>query len=145
MGVSVWFFQRMRPGELCPLTQSALDAFMFKGGRLARDAEGFVAYAQVVVSLSNRCAQDVLRVGFFRYRALDDGRLDRNYYDEIKRTIPVAAFGWLRLDKSPPGLVGAEDKFAKRRLEHLNQWKPTKAELALLRELVNRRAGREIL
>jgi hypothetical protein len=44
-------------------------------------------------------------------------------------------------------LIQVEDKFAKRRLEHerLSQWKPTKADIGKLRELVNRKAGREIM
>ena len=45
-----------------------------------------------------------------------------------------AAFGSLRLSKAPPGVIEAEDKFAKRRLEHLSQWKPTKADVGKLRE-----------
>lgn len=145
MGISAWFFQRRQPGELCPLAQSAVDAFMLKGGRISADAEGFVRYAQVIVSLENRRAVEVVRVGFFQYRARKDGTLDRDHFDEIKRAVPGAAFGWLQIDKPPPGVVDAEHRFAKRRLEHLSQWKPTKAELRMLRELVNRRAGHDLL
>jgi hypothetical protein len=145
MGVSAWFFLRRRPGELCPLALSAVEAFMSKGGRLPTDTEGFVRYAQVVVSLQNRRAVEVLHLGFFQYRALKNGTLDRSHYDEILRTVPEAAFGWLQLSRPPPGVVPAEHRFAKRRLEHLSQWKPTQAELQLLGELVNRKAGRELL
>jgi hypothetical protein len=59
--------------------------------------------------------------------------------------LPEAAFGWLQLSKPPPGVVGAEHRFAKRRLDHLNTWKPTQDDLSKLRRLVNRKAGREIL
>jgi hypothetical protein len=145
MGVSAWFFQRRQRGVLLPLAQSAVDAFLFKGGRLDADGEGFVRYAQVIVSLENRRAVEVLRVGSFQYRSLKNGTLDRDHYDEIKRAIPEAAFGWLQLDKPPPRVVNAEHCFAKRRLEHLSQWNPTTIELRLLHELVNRRAGRELL
>jgi hypothetical protein len=145
MGISAWFFQRRRPGELCPLARSAVDAFILKGSRLPADPEGFVRYAQVIVSLESRRAEEVLRIGFFQHRALEDGTLDREHYDEIMRTVPGAAFGWLQLDKPPAGIVDAEHRFAKRRLEYLSHWKPTKAELRLLRELVNRKAGRELL
>ena len=145
MGVGAWFFLRRQPGELCPLTQSAVEAFISKGGRLPADTEGFVRYAQVVVSLQNRRAVEVLQLGFFQYRALKDGTLDRSHFDEILRTVPEAAFGWLQLSRPAPGVVPAEYRFAKRRLEHLSQWKPTKAELRLLGELVNQKAGRELL
>jgi hypothetical protein len=145
MGVTAWYFQRTRLGELCALTNSAVDAFIFKRGRLPADAEGFVRYAEVVVSLKNRRAEKVLSVGFFQHRALEDGRIDRDHYDEILRTVPGAAFGSLQLEKPPTGLVHAEQRFAQRRLEHLSQWKPTEAELHLLRDLVNRRAAHELL
>jgi hypothetical protein len=75
-----------------------------------------VRYAQVVVSLKNRRAEKVLSVGFFQWRALEDGRLDSDHYDEIIRTVPGATFGWLQLEKPPVGVVEAEHRFAKRRL-----------------------------
>ena len=42
MGVSAWLFLRPRPGELHPLAQRTAGAFIFKGGRIPADAEGFV-------------------------------------------------------------------------------------------------------
>jgi len=145
MGVSAWFFLRPRPGELRPLAQRAAQTFISDGGRLPADAEGFVRYAEVIVSLEDRQAVEVLRVGFFQYRALADGTVDREYVREIMATVPEAAFGWLELSKPPPGVIGAEHKFAKRRLDHLSQWKPTQDDLSKLRDLVNRKAGREIM
>ena len=56
-----------------------------------------------------------------------------------------AAIGRLPFPKPPPGVVGAEHKFAQRRLDHLSLWKPTRAEVVKLRDLVNRKAGREIM
>jgi hypothetical protein len=66
MGVSAWVFLRPRPGELHPLAQRTAEAFISKGGRIPADAEGFVRYAQVIVSLRDRHAVEVLRVGFFQ-------------------------------------------------------------------------------
>ena len=142
MGVSASFFQRRQPGELCPLAQSAVDTFMFKGDRLFADPEGFVRYAQVIVRLENRRAVEVLRVGFFQHRVLEDGTLDRDHFDEIVRTMPDAALGGLLIANPMPGLIDAEHRFARRRLKHLSQWTPTQAEIRLLRELVIRRVGR---
>jgi hypothetical protein len=145
MGVSAWVFLRPRPGELHPLAQRTAEAFLCRGGRIPADAEGFVRYAQVIVSLHDRHAVKVLRVGFFQYRALPDGSLDRAHFDEIMAIVPEAAFGWLQVSKPPPGVIGAEHRFAQRRLDHLSQWKPTRAEFVKLRELVNRKAGRVIM
>lgn len=144
MGISIWFFSRPRPGELCPLALSAAEAFLSGGGRLPVDADGFVRYAEVIVRLQDHRAIEVLRVGFYQYRTLKNGTLDRKHLHDIMAAGTDAAFGWLKLDEPPPGVVTAEHKFAKRRLEHLNQWKPTKAELAKLGELVNQRARTEL-
>src|SRR3990170_6807563 len=145
MGASIWTFLRPRPGELSPVAQRAVDDFLSKAGRLPVDADGFVRYAQVVVNLENRRATDVLHVGFFQYRALKNGRLDRRHFREVMAAAPEAAFGALQLTKPPPGVVGAEHRFAKRRLEHLSTWKPTRDELSKLRGLVNQKAGRGIM
>ena len=145
MGVSIWTFLRSQPGELRPVSQRAVDDFLSRPRRLPVDADSFVRYAQVIVRLENRRATEMLRVGFFQYRALKDGRLDRRYFGKIMEAVPAAAFGWLQLEKPPPGVVAAEHKFAKRRLEHLNTWKPTQDDLSKLRGLVNQKAGCEIM
>jgi hypothetical protein len=145
MGASVWTFLRPRPGDLLSVTQCAVDDFFSKAGRLPADADGFVRYVQVIVNMENRRAVEVLHVGFFQYRALKNGRLDRKHFREIMVVAPEAAFGWLQLTKPPAGVVGAEHRFAKRRLEHLSTWKPTQGELSMLRGLVNKKAGREIM
>ena len=145
MGVSIWTFLRPRPGDLHPVTYRAVDDFLTHAGRLPPDEEGFVRYAQVIVKLRNRRATEVLRVGFFQYRALKDGRLDRRHFRKVMEAVPEAAFGWLQVDTPPPGVVAAEHRFAKRRLEHLSTWKPVREDLATLRDLVNQKAGREIM
>ena len=145
MGVSVWTFLRSKPGEIFPVAQRAMDDFLDNTGRLPADEEGFVRYAQVIVSLENRRAVEVLRIGFFQYRALKNGRLNRRHFREIMAALPEASFGWLQLSKPPPGVVSAEHRFAKRRLDQLNTWKPTQGDLSKLRSLVNRKAGREIM
>jgi len=103
MGTSVWSFLRPQTGELCPVARGALEDFLYNAGRLRADGDGFVRCAEVFVNLRNRRAVEVMRVGFFQYRALDDGRLDREHFREIMAAAPEAAFGWLRLSKPPPG------------------------------------------
>jgi hypothetical protein len=145
MGVSVWTFLRSKPGEIFPVAQRAMDDFLANTAQLPADEEGFVRYAQVIVSLENRRAVEVLRIGFFQYRAIKNGRLDRRHFREIMAALPEASFGWLQLSKPPPGVVSAEHRFAKRRLDQLNTWKPTQGDLSKLRSLVNRKAGREFM
>jgi hypothetical protein len=145
MGTAVWTFLRPRPGELHPVSLRAMDDFLSGGGRLPADAASFVRYAQVIVDLENRRAVEVLRVGFFQHRARKDGKLDRKHLEEVLAATADATAGWIQLDELPQGVIPAEHEFAKRRLEHLSTWKPTPDDLATLRELVNRRAGVEIM
>lgn len=145
MGVSVWTFLRPGSGDLHTVTYRAVDDFLFEAGPLPVDEDGFVRNAQLIVKLENRRAMEVLRVGFYQCRALKDGRLDRRHFGKIMEAVPEAAFGWLQVNKPPPGVVVAEHKFAKRRLEHLSTWKPTQDDLSTLRDLVNLKAGREIM
>jgi hypothetical protein len=145
MGVSVWTFLRSKPGEIFPLAQRAMDDFLTNTGRLPPDEDSLVGVAQVIVNLENRRAVEILRIAFFQYRALKNGKLSRRHFREIMAVLPEAALGGLRLSKPPPSVVSAEHRFAKRRLDQLNTWKPTQGDLSKLRSLVNRKAGREIM
>jgi len=43
------------------------------------------------------------------------------------------------------GIIDAEHKFAKRRLDRLTRWTPTQKDILELRRLVNGKAGRDIM
>jgi hypothetical protein len=145
MGLALWHFLRPRPGELRPVASAAFDAFYFHDGRLPADEHGLVLYLQVVVRLENRHAVEVVSVGAFQSRTLADGRLDREHLDDIHRLVgETMSAGILPRDRVP-GVIDAGGRFAKRRLDHLNTWQPSEAELALLRQLVNKKAGRQIM
>jgi hypothetical protein len=145
MGVTLWYFLRPRPGELRPQPRAAVEDFFFHGGPLPAGEGGFARYIEVLVRLHHRKAVEVLRVGAFQYRVLSDGTLDREHLNEIMALAGNVVLGRLSLFKPPPGVIEAEHRFAKRRLEHVGEWKPTRTELAMLRELVNRKAGRQLM
>ncbi len=102
-------------------------------------------YAEVVVNLENRRAVEVLRIGFYQHRVLKNGELDREHLNAVMATAGEAAFGGLRIAEPQPGVVVAEHRFAERRPDHLSTWKPTEDDLEKLRDLLNRKAGREIM
>jgi len=104
-----------------------------------------VRYAEVIVHLEDRRAVEVLRLAYLQSRALADGTLDRAHYMELMVAAGEAAVGAALRSKPPVGVISAEHRFAQRRLDHLGRWTPTKAEIHLLRQLVNRRARRELL
>jgi hypothetical protein len=143
--MSVWYFIRSRPGELRAISTRAADRFLSDaGGRIAPDADGLVRYAQVCVDMENRRAVALIRVDFLQSRANEDGSIDRDHLREVMNVVPAVMSGVLPSD-SPTGVVDAEAKFAKRRLDHLTRWTPTNDELAKLRRLVNDKAGRDIM
>ena len=145
MGFATWYFLRPRPGELRPLSRAAVVRFLYNGGELPGDEEGFVRYLEVAARLENRKATKVLRVSAIQHRVLADGTLDGEHLLEVVALAGAVAFGGPSLVEPPPGVIDAGHRFAKRRLEHAAQWKPTEGELATLAELVNRRAGRRIM
>jgi len=145
MGVTVWYFLRPGPGELRPVPRATVEAFFLSKGRLPRDENGLVRLVEVLVHLQDRKAVEVTRITFPQYRALEDGTLDREHHQEVMALTGEVAFGGLALLEPPPGVVKAEHRFAKRRLEHLSRWTPTAAERAALHDLVNRKAGHEVM
>lgn len=127
------------------MTLRKIEDFFSRDGQLPVDDEGLVQYAQVIVRLEDRRAVEVAQVSYFQYRTHADGRLDRQHLGQVMATAGEAALGGLSPSKKPPGVVSAEHRFAQRRLDHMTHWTPTKAEEELLRGLVNRKAGRDLL
>lgn len=145
MAATVWFFLRSSSGELRYLPRSEMHAFVQQGGRIAPDEDGLVRYAQVVVNLEDRRVVELLSVAFIQRRAHPDGTIDREHFLGVARLMTDATFGDLHVGSTHGGVVRAEHRFAKRRLEHTSQWKPTDADFGALRSLVNRRARREVM
>ena len=76
---------------------------------------------------------------------LHDGLVNEveNFVDAVMHpdaTAGITAFGGISLSDTPPGVIKAEHRFAQRRLEHMQNWEPTEADIKALRELVNHRA-----
>ncbi len=143
MGVTVWYFVRSGPGELHPLPRAQVERF-FDGARIPHD-EGVLRYVQVIVRLENRSPVEIGRIGYFQHRVRRNGTLDREHLQEVMALVGEAAFGGMVSSEPAPGVVEASHRFAKRRLENVSQWKPSPAELAALRALVNRKAARRLL
>ena len=145
MGLSLWYFLRPRPGNVRPVSHASVDAFFFGEGRLPVDDDGLVRYFDLAIRLENREAIEVVSVGAHQCRALADGSLDREGMFEFHAVVAEAVFGGVRSNNPVPGIIDAGHRFAQRRLDHLGTWKPTDAELAILRELVNNKAHRIIM
>ena len=146
MGLAVWYFLRSGAAEISPLPQRRMDAFVHGEAKLPVSEDGYVRFAHVIVRLENRRAVEVLGVEFFRDRALPDGTLHPEHHYEMMAAVGEVLGGHLvGAVASPPSVVEAGHRFAQRRLEHMTRWQPTKAEVSALRQLVNRRAKRELM
>jgi hypothetical protein len=143
MGVTIWYFVRSGPGELHPLPRAQVERF-FDGAPLSHE-DRVVRYVQVVVRVESRKAVEVGGIGYFQHRVLPDGTLDRAHLGEVMALASEAAFGGVLSSEPSRGVVEASHRFAQRRLESVHQWKPSQAELAALRALVNRKAARRLL
>ena len=145
MGATLWYFLRLRPGELRSVPTTKVNAFFERGGVLPAGEDGFVRYAEVVVLVHERRAVEVTRVGYFKYQVAADGTLNESHLRAVAQSAGEAALGQLGGLAVPPGVVQAGHIFARRRMEHLNFWKPTGSDETALRELVNARAGGRLM
>ena len=157
---ALWFFQRTAPGQIRRMTNPFMQRFLTGESALQQDGDGFVRCIGMSVELQNRKPAQVARVWFSKIRVREDGRVDPHHRHETAK-LAQAASRQLAEDaaaekssaRSPAGLssglrstvVVAGHRFAERRLSHLAEWRPEEKDLAALREVVNTRAGREML
>lgn len=140
---ALWFFQRTAPGEIRRVQNSSMQRFISGERSLQQDGDGFVRCIGMSVELRNRKPQTVSRVWFSKIRVRDDGRVDPHHRQEVIRLAQA--------DSDPPApaadttVIVAGHHFAKRRLSNLAEWRPEDKDLEALREVVNTRAGREML
>jgi hypothetical protein len=143
MGLGVWYFLRLAPGELRPVARATLDRFFLREATLPNH-EGMARYVDVVVGVEDRKAVEVVRYGGFQYRVDAHGTLDAQQLGEVMALASEAVLGSVLPTDLVPGVVAGEHRYAERRLEHVSRWRLSDAEPALLRALVNRKAGSTI-
>ena len=117
MGVRLWCYQRRGPGDLQQLSPDKLMAFHGGHEELEADDDGFVRYVELLVMSNRRRVGKVEFVGFYQARFGSCRALDR---DQIGRATSAPVH---------------ED----------TRWQPLASDQRKLCELVNRRAGRDVL
>lgn len=143
-----WYFLRSAPGELRPLSTEEMESFWRGEIPLPADEERFVHYVGLTMVLTEETPMDIENVWFARCTVKEDGTLDQramlakvNARVDIQRRITTQGAVW------PPGqdVIDARDLFAARRLKQETRWEPTEADLLRLKELINARAGWNML
>ena len=139
---ALWFFQRTAPGEIRRVSNPFMQRFLVGESTLQQDGDGFVRCIGMSLELQNRKPAQVARVWFSKIRVREDGRVDPHHRHE---TVKLAQAEARQLAQAESSVVSAGHRFAERRLSHLAEWRPEERDLAALREVVNTRAGKEML
>ncbi len=135
---ALWFFQRTAPGEIKRISNPSMQRFLTGERPLPHDGDGFVRCIGMSLELRDRKPATVARVWFSKIRVREDGKVDPHHRHEVSKAAQSEA--------QPEGtVVPAHHRFAQRRLSHLAEWRPEEKDLAALREVVNTRAGKEML
>ena len=147
---ALWFFQRTAPGEIRRMTNPFMQRFLTGESALQQDGDGFVRCIGMSVELHNRKPAQVARVWFSKIRVSEDGRVDPHHRHETAKLAQAKAQQMAAEDRAPDSslvssVVAAGHRFAERRLSHLAEWRPEEKDLAALRQVVNTRAGKEML
>src|SRR5882672_2912603 len=137
---ALWFFQRTAPGEIKRISNPSMQRFLVGERTLRQDGDGFVRCIGMSLELRNRKPAMVSRVWFSKIRVREDGRVDPHHRHETAKLARSE-----QEDSAPGPVVSSEHRFAARRLSHLGEWRPEERDLAALRQVVNTRAGKEML
>jgi hypothetical protein len=143
--MTVWYYLRVAPGDLRPLSPSDMESFLRAEQPLPADEDRHVHYVGLEVSKQEDTILDLGHVWFGRCRVKEDGLLDQQAM-LAQANARLAAQDRLR-DGLPADevLIDARDVFEARRLLHATRWQPTEIDLRTLQSLVNERAGWNIL
>ena len=139
---ALWFFQRVAPGEIRRVQNTAMQKFLVGEKGLPHDGDGFVRCIGMSVELKNRKPEVVSRVWFSKIRVGEDGKVDPHHRAQVIR---LAGEEVAQLERADSSVVLAGPHFARRRLSNLGEWRPEEKDLEALRAVVNTRAGREML
>jgi len=132
----MWSFTRSG-GAFVALPGARLQRFVDGTESLADRVEpdGFVYLAEVLVLMRDRDPQEVVRIAYAKMRTAEDGRIDRQHWDDALRS----AVGQLPSLGDESAFLGSS-RFHARRYQVQHTFSPAPGELAELRAAINQRA-----
>ena len=137
---TLWFFQRIGPGEIKRISNPTMQRFLVGERPLHQDGDGFVRCIGLSLDLHNKKPATVSRVWFSKIRVRDDGKVDPHHRHETAKQAAVDT-----AQQAESTVIVAAHRFAERRLSHLGEWRPEQRDLDALRAVVNTKAGKEML
>lgn len=137
---TLWFFQRIGPGEIKRISNPSMQRFLVGERPLLHDGDGFVRCIGLSLDLHNKKPATVSRVWFSKLRVREDGKVDPHHRHETAKQATLAM-----AHQAESTVIVAGHRFAERRLSHLGEWRPEQRDLDALRAVVNTKAGNEML
>ncbi len=139
---TLWFFQRIGPGEIRRISNPSMRRFLVGERALPHDGDGFVRCIGMSLDVHNRKPAQVARVWFSKIRVGPEGKVDPHHRQE---TMKLARSETEHVSHGESSVVAAGHRFARRRLSHLAEWRPEERDLIALRAAVNTKAGKQML
>ena len=139
---TLWFFQRIGPGEIRRISNPSMQRFLVGERALPDDGDGFVRCIGMSVDVHDRKPAQVARVWFSKIRVGPEGKVDPHHRHE---TTKLAHSEGEDFSHGESSVVVAGHRFARRRLSHLAEWRPEERDLIALRAAVNTKAGKQML
>ncbi len=139
---TLWFFQRTGPGEIRRISNPSMQRFLVGESPLPHDGDGFVRCIGMSVEIHGRRPAQVARIWFSKIRVNEEGKVDPHHRHETAKLARAEA---QQVAQAESSVVVAGHRFALRRLSHLGEWRPEERDLTALREVVNTKAGKEML
>jgi hypothetical protein len=110
MGLGVWYFLRLAPGELRPVAGAQRDRF-FRREATQPSHQGIARYVELIVQMEARKAVEVVRFGGFQYRVdAADAELDPQHLGEVMAVAGQVVLGGALPTDLVPGVVAAEHR-----------------------------------
>lgn len=136
----VWLYRRTAPGEFVAIPIKTWDRWTYGKQALPPSDDGFVWYVTLTVSMLSRKVIEVGAFNFSKARVNSRGlHTEKMRRDDMALALNSA---WpLDRTEASDAVVDAANRFALRRL----RWKPTAADLRALHDIVNRRAGWQVV
>lgn len=144
--MGLWPYRHEADGIFSRLPVATFDRWVHGEAGLPHDGSGFVRYVVVGTHTEERRHIAVWMMEFSKQRVDRRGRCHtERLLREAVQVLDLAHSGKDRPTSGPANLVDATGAFQLKRLQARWHWRPSKADLQALSELINKRAGRELM
>lgn len=145
--MALWYFLKTENGEMKSVAAAKVDRFFCGEDCLPATKDNAVQYVLLLMKAdSSKKIIGVSSAWYEKVKVLENGELDRECWDKVKRLEVVDAIeSAIFLAPGSENVIPAAHRFAARREEKEYRWVPSKEDVENLRSSVNKRARAEIM